>query len=144
VTARQLFRRRLQEMLALEEELANEVLPRLRDRVRATDLMWALDRHLRETDEHVLRLRRIIRLLDEPADERPIGDLAALDEILRSEHLELAGYTLLVHLAQALALDDDVVHLLRRNMGEEEFALEQAEHALVKLLAEKIESRPSS
>ena len=129
---------RLRELLALEEELANDVLPRLRDRVHAADLSWALDRHLHETDEHVLRLRRILR--EHPVDVPLLDDLATVAEIIRAEHLELAHYTVLVHLAQALALDDDVVHLLRRNMGEEEFALEQAEHALVKLLAEKVES----
>jgi ferritin-like metal-binding protein YciE len=134
VTARQL----LAGLLALEEELANEVLPRLRDRSHATDLRSALERHLRETDEHVLRLRRILR---GPLVEAPMsGDLATLAEIVQTEHLELARYTVLIHLAQALGLDDEVVHLLRRSIGEEEFALEQAEHALVKLLAEKIET----
>lgn len=122
----------LRELLALEEELANDVLPRLRDCAHATDLSWALDRHLHETDEHVLRLRRILR---EPLVDAPVlDDLATLAEIIRTEHLELARYTVLVHLAEALGVDDEVVHLLRRSMGEEEFALEQAEHTLVELL----------
>jgi ferritin-like metal-binding protein YciE len=99
-------------------------------------LRWALERHLRETDEHVLRLRRILR---EPLNDAGVtDDLASLAEIIRAEHLELAAYTVLVHLAQALGADDRVVHMLRRSMGEEEFALEQAEHALAKLLAEKV------
>jgi ferritin-like metal-binding protein YciE len=131
------FADRLRELLALEEELANDVLPRLRDRAHASDLRWALDRHLRETDEHVLRLRRILR--EHPGEGALFDDLATLAEIIRTEHLELAQYTLLVHLAQALGADGEVVHLLRRSMGEEELALEQAEHALVKLLAEKAE-----
>lgn len=139
MTARRLFLDRARALLAFEEELADDLLPRLRDQARATDLRWAIERHLHETDEHVLRLRRLLRLLGETAAGPARDDLAALDEIVRAEHVELAGYTVLVHLAQALGLDDDVVRLLRRSMGEEEFALEQAEHALAKLLAEKVE-----
>lgn len=94
---------------------------------------------LEEDDEHVLRLRRILRT---PLADAPVSDqLASLAEAIRVEHLELARYSVLVHLAQALGGDDEVVHLLRLSMGEEEYALEQAEHTLVQLLAEKVENQ---
>ena len=94
---------------------------------------------LEEEDDHVLRLRRILR---RPLVDAPVSDeVATLAEVIRVEHLELARYAVLVHLAQALGVDDEVVHLLRLSQGEEEYALEQAEHALVQLLAEKVTNR---
>jgi ferritin-like metal-binding protein YciE len=94
---------------------------------------------LEEEDEHVLRLRRILR---KPLVDAPVGDeVAMLAESIRVEHAELARYTVLVHLAQALGADDESIHLLRLSMEEEEYALEQAEHGLVRLLAEKITNR---
>ena len=94
---------------------------------------------LEEEDDHVLRLRRILR---RPLVDAPVSDeVATLAEAIRVEHLELARYAVLVHLAEALGADDEVVHLLRLSQGEEEYALEQAEHALVQLLAEKVTNR---
>lgn len=90
-------------------------------------------------DDHVLRLRRILR---KPLAHAPVSDeVATLAESIRGEHEELARYTVLVHLAQALGADDESVHLLRLSMEEEEYALEQAEHMLVQLLAEKVTNR---
>ncbi len=94
---------------------------------------------LEEEDEHVLRLRRILR---KPLADAPVGDeVATLAERIRVEHAELARYTVLVHLAQALGADDESVHQLRLSMEEEEYALEQAGHGLVRLLAEKVTNR---
>jgi ferritin-like metal-binding protein YciE len=94
---------------------------------------------LESDDDHVLRLGRIMR---KPLVDAPVSDeVARLAEVIRTEHAELARYTVLVHLAQALGAGDDVVHSLRLSMGEEEYELEQAEHALVQLLAEKITNR---
>jgi phosphomevalonate kinase len=102
------------------------------------DLLREL-KSLEEDDEHVLRLRRILR---KPSVDAPVGDdVATLAEAIRVDHAELARYTVLVHLAQALGVDDESVHLLRQSMEEEEYALEQAEHALVQLLAEKVTGR---
>ena len=94
---------------------------------------------LEEEDDHVLRLRRILR--KSPVDAPVSDDVAALAETIRVDHAELARYTVLVHLAQALGADDESVHLLRLSMEEEQYALEQAEHTLVQLLAEKITNR---
>jgi hypothetical protein len=46
-----------------------------------------------------------------------------------------------VHAAEALGVERESVLLLRTNMEQEQHALELAEHALAKLLAEKVESR---
>lgn len=161
-SARDLFLQRLRTMLWIEETLAEETLPRLRGLVHANDLVWAVERHQLETEGHVRNLGRVFvlvgerasavesvafrgleaeaeRLLGTVADDG-LGDLAALEAVAQTEHLELAGYAALEHLAQALAVDRDVVYLLRTNMEQDAFALEQAEHALAKLLAEKVEN----
>lgn len=159
---RKLFLHRLRTMLWLELRLAEEVLPRLRDRVHAPDLRWALERHQLETEAHVENLRRAFDLLHEPrevAESRALlgleaehdlvllllaggddlADLVHTDAIARNEHLEIAAYKGLFRLAQALG-EDEVAALLQENLEQEEYALEQAEHALWKLLAEKVES----
>jgi ferritin-like metal-binding protein YciE len=162
---RELFLQQLRTLLWVEQALADEVLPMFLERVHATDLRRGLERHLRETDAHVKSLRRVFDLVGEPIEAEPsaallglraeydellshvdheradLVDLVHVDAIARGEHLELAAYSGLVHTAQALGIDDEAVHLLRENMEQEEYALEQAEHALAKLLAEKVESR---
>jgi len=54
--------------------------------------------------------------------------------------VEVASYRFLVHAALALDVDEVAVGLLRLNLEQDAFALEQAEHALVKLLAKKVET----
>jgi len=160
---RQLFLHQLQTILWVEQKLADEVLPELYEHVHAAELKWAIERHQLETDGHVRNLRRVFGLLHEPveAEESPtllglkkerdllmemlpeeredLVDLVHTDVIARTEHLEIAAYTGLYHLAKALG-EGAVAALLRLNLEQEEHALEQAEHALAKLLAEKVES----
>jgi ferritin-like metal-binding protein YciE len=160
---RKLFLHGLRTMLWVELKLAEEVLPELYDHVHAVDLKWALERHQLETEGQVKNLRRAFELLHEPGDpeESPamvglekehdvvlkaldrerqdLVDLFHTDVIARSEHLEIAAYNGLYHLAKALG-EGEVAALLRENLEQEEHALEQAEHALAKLLAEKVES----
>lgn len=121
----------LDEILAFEQRLLDEILPAMRERARTVGLRAALDRHLLETEQHVANLRRVSSF------ELPeSGDLALLAEILRIEHAELAAYSFLVEAARALDLDDETIRLLRLNMEQDDYAREQAEHALAKLLAE--------
>jgi ferritin-like metal-binding protein YciE len=163
--ARELFLHRLRQMLWIEETLARETLPRLRGRAHANHLAWALDRHLLETEGHVRNLGRVFVAVGERAravesvafrgleaeaeallaqvdGDRFLVDLALIDAVSASEHLEVAGYESLVHLAQALEVGvfQDVVYLLRTNMEQDAYALEELERGLTKLLAEKIES----
>jgi ferritin-like metal-binding protein YciE len=162
---RELFAHRLRQLLWVEETLAGETLPRLRGRVHANHLAWALDRHLLETEGHVRNLGRVFvaigeravalesvafravvaeaeQLLADVGDDPFLVDLALIDALTQSEHLEVAGYEGLVQLAQALDVGvfQDVVYLLRTNMEQDAYALEELERALVKLLAEKVEA----
>ena len=161
--ARELFVHRLRQMLWIEETLARETLPRLRQRAHANHLAWALDRHLLETEGHVRNLGRVFvaigeratavesvafrgleaeaeQLLAAAGDDRFLVDLALIDAVSHSEHLEVAGYEGLVHLAQALELGD-AVYLLRTNMEQDAYALEELRRTLVELLAGKVEQR---
>jgi ferritin-like metal-binding protein YciE len=161
---RALFLHGLRTMYGVEEALRDDVLPRLRARVHAASLVCALDRHLLETEQHVENLRRVFTLVGEsraavrspalaglesehdralaaiPEHDRAVVDLAIAQAILRTEHLEVAGYESLVTLALALGVDGLAVHLLRENAGQDAYALEQAEHALAQLVAEKVEA----
>ena len=141
--------RELRKMLGLERRLAAEVLPALRVRAHAIDLRHALDRHLLETEAHVANLQTVFALmrtprvpLDTEAPSLPeeIGDFATLAYVLRMEALEVASYRFLVQAAQALGEDEEAVRLLRLNMEQDAYALEQAGNTLAKLLAEKVES----
>lgn len=161
---RQLFLHQLRTMLWVELKLAEEVLPELFDHVHAIDLKYSLERHKHETEGHVENLRRIFTVLEEPGDpeasptllglkkehdmlmkmvdqeQHGVVDLMHADVIARNEHVEIAAYSGLVHMAKALGTEHEVVTLLRENLEQEMHALEQAEHALAKLLAEKVES----
>jgi ferritin-like metal-binding protein YciE len=134
-----LFAEELEAMLELERRLAEEVLPELRERAHAVDLRADLDRHLLETQSHVANLKSV-RALAVHADALEGEDFAILLDVLRTEALEVAAYRFLVHAANALGLDEEAVRLLRLNMEQDAYALEQAEHALAKVLAEKIEN----
>lgn len=164
--AKRLFVHQLRSMLWVELKLAEEVLPEILDAVFATDLKWAIERHLHETTGHVESIRRAFELLQEPGEPEPSPALVGLrrecDQLLkqmdssehalvdlfhagvvaRTEHEEIGAYGGLVHTAQALG-HPEVALLLRRNMEEDMHALEQAEHALAKLLAEKVENAPA-
>jgi ferritin-like metal-binding protein YciE len=147
---RELFVDQLRAMLGIEQRLAKDVLPALRERAHAAGLRRALDRHLLETEEHVANLRRVFTLAGEPdvpleappPPPEPVdgGDFAVLLAVLRTEALEVAAYRFLVHTAEALALDGDAAHLLRLNMEQDAYALEEAEKELVQLLAEKAQA----
>jgi len=127
----ELFRTELEAQLALEQRLLDEVLPALRERARSVDLRDALDHHILETEEHVANLKRVAALTTGGGDAET-EDIAALAEILRTEHVEIGAYQFLVHTALALGLDV--------NMEQDAHALEQAEHTLAKVLAERVEN----
>ena len=161
---RGLFALRLRQMLWVELQLFEKVLPELRRQAHATDLQRALERHLLETEEHVVAVREILHELRVPAEpeESPafqglvleheqlvkrvseggelLGDLAHAQAATATEHLEMAAYRLLAGLAETLG-EETVAIRLREVMEQEELALEQVERAVAKLLAETVESR---
>jgi ferritin-like metal-binding protein YciE len=135
----ELFKRELEELLRLERRLLDETLPEMRQRAHAANLRAALDRHILETRAHVDNLERVLLLADS-GDAHFDEDFEILASILRTEALEAASYTFLVHAAAALGVGEEHIRLLRLNMEQDEAAGEHAEHALAELLAEKIEN----
>ncbi len=162
-TPRELLGAYLRQMLWIERQLAEEVLPRLSEQSHAPGLRAGFDRHLLETETHadtVLDVLGDLRVPAEPEespgfrglveehaqllgrvseDDHLLTDLAHAVAALATEHLELATYESLVSLAESLG-EEEVGIRLREVMEQEEFALEQVERALAKLLAEKVES----
>jgi ferritin-like metal-binding protein YciE len=160
---RELLAARLRQMLWVELKLSAEVLPELLEHAHADDLRHGLERHLLETQGHVSTLRDILRELEIPAEPEVspalqglvreheqlvkqilgedglLSDLAHAQAAAASEHLEIAAYESLAALAEVLG-EESIAIRLREVREQEEFALEQVEHALAQLLAEKIES----
>lgn len=133
-----LFTSELRELLDLERRLLDGELPEMRERARAAGLRAALDRHLLETRMHVENLERVLVLADAGEIDAG-GDFEILASILRTEALEAASYSFLVHAAAALGVGEEHIRLLRTNMEQDAVAGEHAEAALVELLAQKVE-----
>jgi len=161
-TPRELLAACLRQMLWIEQQLAYDVLPELSEQARSTDLKRRFDRHRVETEGHVAAVRDALDDLDLPAnpEESPafrglvaeheqlaarcadsplLADLAHAVAALAAEHLELATYEALVSVAES-AGEEEIGIRLREVLEQEEFALEQVESAVAKLLAEKVES----
>ena len=136
----------LRRMLWVEECLQDEVLPAALERAHATDLRNGIERHIGETKEHVLAVRTILMLLgekqvtvEEPALHVELGDtdLELCAVLARTEHLEIASYTFLRSLANALG-EEDIGVRLTEILEQEEYALELVEKATAKILAETV------
>ncbi|HEX6701071.1 MAG TPA: DUF892 family protein [Gaiellaceae bacterium] len=151
---RDLFLASLAQMLWIERTLVFEVLPELHRQVQSESLAAAVEEHLAQTRGHVTRVEVAFRALGaEPVSARSAPAAALADEhrevaakivepqladlfhagaAIRTEHLELAAYDLLLELARALDRDD-VAEPLTQNRAEEAEAL-----ARVEALAEQL------
>jgi ferritin-like metal-binding protein YciE len=139
------FVERLRRMLWIEEWLAHELLPALREQATSNDLQHGIDHHLLETRQHALTVRTILTLLGESHDPRPSEAVPALagelvettDLLMHIEHVEIAAYTALRSTANALG-EDDIALRLTEILEQEQYALELVEKATAKLLAERV------
>jgi ferritin-like metal-binding protein YciE len=160
---RELLAARLREMLWIELELEEDVLPRLMQRAHSGALRRAFGHHLFETNQHVSTVRQVLEDLGvspEPeqsaaftgllaeheqlvqrcaGDDHYLTDLAHAVTALAIEHLELATYEALVSVADTLGEEEAGIRL-HEVLEQEEVALERVEAALAKLLAENVES----
>ena len=154
-TAHELFVHRLHQMLWVEETLAKEILPMLRDHVHSTGLTYGLERHELETKQHALTVRGILHLIGErgePQQSRALLGLKAEHDALmeefptdamhaaliaQGEHLEIAAYTALRSMANALG-EEDIAMRLTEILEQEEYALELVHKATAKILAETV------
>ena len=143
---RDLFLQLLAQMLWTERMLAFEILPELHKQVKSESLAALVEEHLGQTHEHVARVESAFRALGaEPASGRSaplagakaqheevaaqitdprLADLFHAGAAMQTEHLELAGYRLLLELAATLE-HEEVTRLLEENSKEEKEALER-------------------
>lgn len=154
---RDLFLQLLGEQLWLERELVRAALPALQRGAQAQGLADAFADHLAQTRDHVARLEEVFRIaaaepssnldaaaqqLIEHHDELAGGivdprlrDVFHAAAAARTEHAEIAAYTTMIALAEALELPD-AVRLLERTREEEAEALERVERLAERLSGE--------
>jgi ferritin-like metal-binding protein YciE len=140
--------------LYVENTLYKE-LPKLAQEASDDDLGAAFEAHREETRQHAENLEQVFALIGEPAkgeqcpgiegikqehDEfikehrpaEPVCDLFLTGAGARAEHYEIAAYTGLITMAQAMG-ESEVVVLLQDNLRQERAALEKLEKAATRL-----------
>ena len=154
-TPRELFLHELGDILYVEQQLADEALPKLISEVEDGEFRGALEQHLKETRSHVENVEQVFELLgEEPSAEECIGfeglkaeheklveetsstliDSVDLGAAARTENYEIAAYEGLRRMAKAMG-EEKAVDLLDKNLKEEKEALR---------LVEKIATRISN
>ena len=158
-TPRELFLHELGDILYVEEQLVNEVLPQAISEAQHDELRTMLEKHLEETRGHVENLEQVFETVGEsPQTEECIGfeglkkekeELSAkvgeslMDAVIagaagRVEHYEVAAYSGLVEKARALG-EQDAVNLLDSNLKEDKEAMRQVE-SVEKTLRDEIKA----
>jgi len=130
----------LGELLWVERTLEFDALPKLIGDVRDTELRAALEEHLAQTKEHVVRVEQAFRAAgaeptaarsaplaaaleqhdSQDVKEPTLGDVFHASGAARTEHLELGLYDAVLLLA-----DGDAESLLKQNRKDEEDALKR-------------------
>jgi len=146
-TPRELFTHELGDILYVERKLASETLPKLIAEVRDEEFKAGLEKHLRETKQHVANVEQVFSLLGEEAKaEKCLGfeglkdehdkmleetstaliDMVDLGAAARTENYEIAAYEGLRRMAKALG-EEKAVELLDDNLKQEKEALREVE-----------------
>jgi ferritin-like metal-binding protein YciE len=154
---RELFLHELGDLLYAENVLV-KTLPKLAKEASDTGLQEGFEAHLEETKQHVSNLEQVFAAIGQKAkaekcpaiegiaeehddfmsEEHPspeITDMFLTGAGARAEHYEIAAYTGLITMAQALG-EKDAVPLLQENLKQEKAALEKLEKAATRLAAE--------
>jgi ferritin-like metal-binding protein YciE len=158
-TPRELFLHELADILYVEQNLTDEVLPKLIDEVQSAELREGLERHLEQTRGHVTNLEQVFDALGErPQAEKCVGfeglkseheqlaeeasaeliDLVDAGAAARTEHYEIAAYSGLIEMARALD-EREAVALLDENLKEEREALREVE-SVTKALRDEVKA----
>jgi ferritin-like metal-binding protein YciE len=151
----QLFEHGLQDMYYAEKTLTN-VLPKLADEAKDSELSRAFTSHHKQTEKHVANLERVFKELGKTPQAKPCAGIEGIkqeheefmketgpgskmaDAFLtgaasRTEHYEIAAYTDLVSQARALG-KREVVTLLQENLKQEKDTLKKVETISKRLL----------
>jgi ferritin-like metal-binding protein YciE len=138
-SVRDLLVEELRDLHDAEEQLV-EALPKLADAASATQLKNAFTHHLEQTKEHVARLDRVFKSLNEKATgetceamkglvregeqfvhakgQPDVRDAGLIGAAQRVEHYEMAGYGTARTLAKRLGMHE-VAELLQKTLEEE-------------------------
>jgi ferritin-like metal-binding protein YciE len=140
---KEFFVDQLQDIYWAEKKLV-KTLPKLQDAATFPELKQAFNDHLRETENHVTRLREVFQLVDEPVtaqkcpamsgivdegediiDDTDYGsaqrDVGLIFAGQKAEHYEIATYGGLVSLAKTLGYDE-AAEKLEQTLKEEKRA----------------------
>jgi ferritin-like metal-binding protein YciE len=134
-----------------------DTLPQLIEEAQDPELRTSLEEHLEETRQHAANVERIFEAFGaEPVAERsalmvalkethgelrskaPTGtrDLVVAIAAATTEHVEIAMYSALRQIAEAIGTPD-VAGLIDENLAQEQHALEQAEKAMAQLASQR-------
>jgi ferritin-like metal-binding protein YciE len=159
---RELFLHELGDILYVEQQLAEEVLPMLINEVQLDEFRRALEQHLDQTRSHITNLEQVFDLMGEPPKaekcigfeglkkehEELVGKVSEhLQEgvhsgaVARTEHYEIAAYSGLIEKARALG-EQDAVTLFEENLKQEREALRNAE-SIEKTLRDELKTAAS-
>ena len=156
---RELFLHELGDLLYAEKTLYKE-LPKLAHEATDQELSEAFEAHREETKQHAANLEQVFELIgEEPKaeqcpgidgiktehdefmkEEQPsseVTDLFLTGSGARAEHYEIAAYTGLITMAQAMG-ESDAVALLQENLEQEKAALAKLEKAATRLSREHV------
>lgn len=156
---RELFLHELGDLLYAENTLV-KVLPKLANEASDEELSGAFEAHREETQQHAANLEQVFKLIGEKPkaeqcpgidgiktehdefmkEEQPsaeVTDLFLTGAGARAEHYEIAAYTGLITMAQAMG-ESDAVALLQENLQQEKAALAKLEKAATRLSREHV------
>jgi len=148
-----LFLHELGDILYVERKLAQNVLPKLIDEVSDDEFKSGLEKHLKETRQHVTNVEQVFKIFgEEPHAEECVGfeglkkehdellekssdaliDHIDLGAAARTENYEIAAYEGLRRMAKAFG-EDEAVTLLDTNLKQEKEALREVEKIATRL-----------
>jgi ferritin-like metal-binding protein YciE len=154
---RDLFLHELGDVLYVESQLEQEVLPKLIGETGDQELRRGLEKHLEQTRSHVENIEAVFETLGErPTVEECIGfeglkkehdqlsgdvtqdlmDAVVAASAARTEHYEIAAYEGLVTKARAMG-EREAVDLLEQNLQDDKETARQVESIAKRLAKEK-------
>jgi ferritin-like metal-binding protein YciE len=136
----QLFVDELEDMYSSENQII-KALPKLIKLTTTPELKDSLTKHLRETENHVTRIKKIFSILGKSPTEKkceamegilqegdtitqnknksPTLDAGIISACQKVEHYEIASYGTLRSFAKQLGLDSEVADLIQDTLDEE-------------------------
>src|SRR5918992_6244687 len=154
---RELFLHELGDILYVEEQLEQKVLPKLIGEVQDQEFRKGLEKHLEQTRSHVENVETVFeRLGEQPKPEECIGfeglkkeheqlagevspdllEAVVAGSAVRTEHYEIAAYNALITKARAMG-EKKAADLLEQNLQDDKETARQVESIARRLAKEE-------